>query len=393
MLPPFTSTSLLDLAGSSSLPKSSKAFDITRPNLDTIMSPVEQVQPFALEKLRGSICFCGAPTTTEHEFCFCSTKCARADALRALDSSESHYRKVFQRACVGPAPDPRRKASVGLLHPNLPPPPQQGWASKLQSSKHVQPPNTLENSSYHRNFVYPTGPTLEQVTDAVLGKKTRAGEGVGKSNYDIRTYVDGPMGRGPCMKQVNEGKYNYVNAAAPPATSLYQIPMPEHGPPRTLRRAQPSTTGLKDNFQKSVGQLFYNPKVPESAFDRNFQPHPEPSNPGRIFGHPIDPQYSQSNARPRAPRPLPKTPSTTTIRRLPKVPPVGPQSRSIETQRSKTIRRSASYAGWITSPNNSVVGGDEAFKDAFAQVRAELRAVADEEFDPRDYFKRDEDDM
>lgn len=360
------------------------------------MTPVAQVQPFALENLRGSLCFCGIPTTADHEFCFCSTKCARADALRALDASESHYRKVFRRACVGPAPGLRHQASAGMLHPN-PPPLQQSWETRLRSPKHVQPVNMRpEQPQCHKNDVYAIRPTLEQVAGAVFAKTARTGEGLARSNYETqRRGADSKKGE-VLRQRMNVGRHDYVNYAAPTPKSLYAIPMPVDAPPRpTLRRAQPSTTGLKDNIQKSVGQLFHNGKgkAPENAFERNFQPHPEPSTPGRVFGHPINPQFPRNNPRPHAPRPLPPVPSV--VRPLPKVPATGPQCRDAPTEvkKSKTLRRSASVAGWFTSPKNSAMGGEEALMDAFALVRAELRAVGDEEFDAEDYFKADRDDM
>lgn len=361
------------------------------------MTPVAQVQPFALENLRGSICFCGAPTIAEHEFCFCSIACARADALHALDASDSHYRKVFRRACVGPAPGLRRQASAGMLHPNQNPPPRQGWETRLRSPKHAKPANMRpEQPQCQGNYVYATRPTLEQVAGAVFAKIARTGEDLARSNYDTQRRGADPK-RGEVLRQrLNVRRPDYVNYVAPTPTSLYAIPVPVDDPPRpTLRRAQPSTTGLKDNIQKSIGQVFHNGKgkTPENAFERNFQPYPERSTPGRVFGHSINPQFPQNNPRPHAPRPLPPVPSV--VRPLPKVPAAGPQSHAALTvaKKSKTLRRSASVAGWLTSPDNSAVGGDEALMDAFARVRAELRAVGDEEFDAADYFKADKDDM
>ncbi|KAL4081016.1 hypothetical protein J3A83DRAFT_120382 [Scleroderma citrinum] len=355
------------------------------------MAHITQIQPFALQKLCGSLCFCGVPTTAEHEFCFCSTECSRADALRALDASESHYRKVFQRACVGPPPGLRRQASAGLL-PN--PHPQQGWAPRLQRSKHVKPAQMRPDKPQHNrnHLAHGTRPTLEQVTDAVLAKKTRTGEDLARSNYEPQRWnIDRQRGNVP-EQRVNEGRYNYV---APAQISLYAIPMPEDGRSRpTLRRAQPSTTGLKDNFHKSVAQLFHSGKgkSPENAFERNFQPYSEPEAPGWVFGHPADPQYLLNKSRAHPPRPLPPVPPV--VRPLPSIPAATPPSCTpTGTRKSRAVRRSASFAGWNSPPDNSVMGADETLMHAFNQVKAELSAVGDEDFDPRDYFKADEDDM
>ncbi|KAG1818482.1 uncharacterized protein BJ212DRAFT_93702 [Suillus subaureus] len=46
-------------------------------------------------------CFCGKSTVKDHEFCFCSPACARADSFRALGGqSDYHYRNVIRKAYI-----------------------------------------------------------------------------------------------------------------------------------------------------------------------------------------------------------------------------------------------------------------------------------------------------
>ncbi|KAI6114087.1 hypothetical protein EDD17DRAFT_1765708 [Pisolithus thermaeus] len=349
----------------------------------------EVFQPFALEKLRGCLCSCGAPTIAEHEFCFCSPKCAREDALRALGTSESHYRTVFKRACIPPQPSLRRLASSRVLRPD--PTNQPGWAAKLKASKLVNP------ESHRNNVTLGTLPTLEQVTGAVLAKKAKNG-GYHGSDRDRARWgglgdIDGQREDARQTTAHQERSYGNIHMP-PPQISLYAIPMPQDVPSRPALREQLSTTRMRGIIHKQTVQ-FSNKgkaKVREDAVEFAFQQHSEAAKGNRTFGHTANPGYTPpSHSKPFPPRPLPQAPPV--IRPLPPIPPGSPVVPTpIEMRRSQTLRRSASFAGWDIPTGSPHIDGDEALRRAFAEVRAELRAVGDEEFDPRDYFRDEEDD-
>ncbi|KAI6044731.1 hypothetical protein EDC04DRAFT_2639238 [Pisolithus marmoratus] len=341
-------------------------------------------QPFAPEKLRGSLCSCGAPTIAEHEFCFCSPECAREDALRALGASESHYRNLFKRACIPPEPSLRRLASSGVLFADSSN--QPGWTAKLKASKPVKPEPRTGNAQPHRNNVaLGTLPTLEQVTEAVLVKKARNGGHLcpdrDRSRWGGLGGIDGQRKNGLQTPAHQEGSRGNIHVT-PTQTSLYAIPIPQDVPFRSVLRKQPSTTGLGSRKAK----------IQENSIEFGVSQHSKAAKGNRMFGHPVNSGYApQSNSNPYLPRPLPRTPPV--IRPLPPIPPTNAVIPApTEMRRSQTLRRSASFAGWDIPAGSSHSDGDEALMRAFAQVRAELRAVEDEDFDPRDYFRDEEDD-
>ncbi|KAG1825017.1 hypothetical protein EV424DRAFT_1394635 [Suillus variegatus] len=68
------------------------------------MNPLIFTNAFASVHIGVQECFCGKPTVEDHDFCFCSPGCARADSLRTLGGQgDYHYRNVMQRACASPA--------------------------------------------------------------------------------------------------------------------------------------------------------------------------------------------------------------------------------------------------------------------------------------------------
>lgn len=349
----------------------------------------EVYQPFALEKLRGCLCSCGAPTIAEHEFCFCSPKCAREDSLRALGTSESHYRTVFKRACIPPQPSLRRLASSRVLRPD--PTSQPGWEAKLKASKPVIP------EPRRNNVTLGTLPTLEQVTDAVMAKKAKNGGHYGSDRDRSRWGGLGTIDaqRGDARQTAAYQGRSYGNIHMPPAQiSLYAIPMPQDVPSRPPLREQPSTTGMKNATHQRSAQFSDKGKAKarENAVEFGFQQHTEAAKGHRKFEHTVHPGYAPpSHSKPFPPRPLPQVPPV--IRPLPPIPTTNPVVPTpTEMRRSQTLRRSASFAGWDIPTGRSPISGDEALRRAFDEVRAELRAVGDEDFDPRDYFRDDEDD-
>ncbi|KAG1748573.1 hypothetical protein EDB19DRAFT_1825623 [Suillus lakei] len=76
------------------------------------MNPLILTNAFASVHIGVKQCFCGKPTVEDHDFCFCSPDCARADSLRALGGQgDCHYRNVMRRACANsaaPEHGPRR---------------------------------------------------------------------------------------------------------------------------------------------------------------------------------------------------------------------------------------------------------------------------------------------
>ncbi|KAI6030620.1 hypothetical protein F5J12DRAFT_300861 [Pisolithus orientalis] len=350
----------------------------------------EIYQPFALERLRGSLCSCGAPTIAEHEFCFCSPRCAREDALRALGASESHYRNVFKRACVPPEPSLRRLASSGVLRPG--PSIQPEWTTK---SKTAKPELRTGNSQpYRNNVAHGTLPTLEQVTEAVLAKNARNGGHLGSDRDRARWGGPGSGQRGDVWQStVHQEKPRGNVHAIPTQISLYPIPMPQDVQFRPVLREQPLTTGLRDATNKSAVQYSNKGKMKAQGNTAEFgsQKHSNASKGNQMFGHPVNPSYAPATYSKPPPRLLPQAPPV--IRPLPPLPPPNPVILApAEKRRSQTLRRSASFAGWDIPTGSPHIGGDEALMRAFAQVRAELRAVGDEEFDISDYFRDEEDD-
>lgn len=130
--------------------------------------------PFSATHMGITKCFCGKLTVEDHDFCFCSPECARADAMVSLGGEDSHYRKVVRKAyvrCGAPVPAIyRRKAE-----------------EKPPIAKHVPAVLRPANPTHQCNKQNTGGqndgsakqekvfPTLAQVTSAVLARKAKQG--------------------------------------------------------------------------------------------------------------------------------------------------------------------------------------------------------------------------
>jgi hypothetical protein len=67
------------------------------------MDPLILANVFPSDHIGNKYCFCGKPAVEDHEFYFCSPRCARADSLRTLGGQgDYHYRNVMQRARDNP---------------------------------------------------------------------------------------------------------------------------------------------------------------------------------------------------------------------------------------------------------------------------------------------------
>ncbi|KAG1882743.1 hypothetical protein F4604DRAFT_1742620 [Suillus subluteus] len=129
--------------------------------------------PFSEAHMGITKCFCGNLTVENHDFCFCSPECARADAMAALGGEDSHYRKVVRKAYVSCGARPpaiyKRKAEektpIAKHVPAIPRP-----ASATQHKK--QNIGDQNDGSANKEKVFPT---LAQVTTAVLARKAKQG--------------------------------------------------------------------------------------------------------------------------------------------------------------------------------------------------------------------------
>jgi hypothetical protein len=137
------------------------------------------LDPFAPAHMRVKGCFCGKPTIEDHDFCFCSPECARADAMRALGGDDSHYRKVVRKAYVkSGAPEPaiyRRKSEnhlrqysfakqVSAIVPYLTRPPK---------PIHQRNNSTIDSQGERCARKEKMFPTLAEVTSAILARKAK----------------------------------------------------------------------------------------------------------------------------------------------------------------------------------------------------------------------------
>ncbi|KAG1780551.1 hypothetical protein EV702DRAFT_1194024 [Suillus placidus] len=130
--------------------------------------------PFSGAYMGITRCFCGDLTVEDHDFCFCSPECARADAMAALGGEDSHYRKVVRKAyvsCGALAPAIyRRKAeekpSIAKHVPAIPRPDNPAHQPNKQNM------GSQNDVSAKKEKVFPT---LAQVTTAVLARKAKQG--------------------------------------------------------------------------------------------------------------------------------------------------------------------------------------------------------------------------
>ena len=173
-------------------------------------------------------CFCGGKTVESHDFWFCSTQCARQDALRSLSSPECHYRNVVRDAYVragAPELQPRRRASDDHLRSG--PSNRHGFAN--------EPPPFIP-------FILPA--ELEQANKML--EKMRVME----ENLEAYGYITASKKR-PTAEELLTEKYNrsrWEDIHWQPKGALS----------RPLRRAPSSTDVLKNNSKKSTMSTLLN---------------------------------------------------------------------------------------------------------------------------------------
>ncbi|KAG1727819.1 hypothetical protein EDB19DRAFT_174659 [Suillus lakei] len=180
------------------------------------MNPLIFTNTFASVHIGVKECFCGNPTVEDHDFCFCSPDCARADSLRALSGQgDCHYRNIMQRAYASSAAPEhallRRQSEHQLRSVSI--------AKRVSVSRHSpHPPKPTK-----------TLPTLEEATSSIT---TREGRYEGRD-----TSVDNP--RRP-FEPRNE------------SIGTQQSPPPQ----RTLKRSLPSKSGLNTGVRGSIFAMF-----------------------------------------------------------------------------------------------------------------------------------------
>lgn len=292
-------------------------------------------------------CFCGRKTVESHEFWYCSTECARQDALRSLGSSECHYRNVVRDAYArasAPERQLRRMATYVHLRPdghgfaNAPPPfippmnlPHQGNANGTTRGRNI-----------------PGFPSPSQVTGKVLTNKVAAREPLVTARHERPRwggFPDAPS----CARPLQRPGDHTVEQIPPDAT-----PLPDHLPARTLRRIPSFIDGLRNNAKQSSLLKFGRSRKGKQG-----------ENPERTFGHPVNP-------------------ITPPVRKesLPSHRQMNPSSAD-PVQTSKALRRSASFAGWKMTAH----GGRGPFNghDSLIQIIEEMSEELAENLDPRSF--------
>ncbi|KAH7885620.1 hypothetical protein F5I97DRAFT_1929005 [Phlebopus sp. FC_14] len=332
-------------------------------------TPSNSVDPFSPERMKSNLCFCGEKTVEDHDFCFCSPRCAREDALRALDDPECHYRDVVRRACIKAGVAelyPRRRKSAETLCPSQ----IEERASAKMALRLLRPANaghrrnkpTYDTPQELGNLAPMSGrmpekvfPTLSQITGAVLAKKGMTGEQFVAEQRDRPRW----QGSGAVPTQPTDDSHGDTC----PVISLDVIPLSEDDltPRRTLRRVPRSTTGLKNNIRKSVAALLnvgkgrsQGIKVTQRKSSVKGYPERDTSRAEpRVFGHPVNPIVPCLPAEPVSPVLRPAcVPSAIPIRS------------------SRTLRRSVSFAGRDAIPQDLDLYNDN---DSLMQMLAEMR--------------------
>ncbi|KAG2066923.1 hypothetical protein BDR04DRAFT_897427 [Suillus decipiens] len=171
---------------------------------------------FALAHVGVKECFCGKPTVEDHEFCFCSPGCARADSLRSLGGQgDCHYRNVMQRACGNSAAPERvllRRRSEHQLRNN-------STSSHISRSQHPQHPLKATKAL----------PTVEEITSSL-----------------------------PAQQGKYEGTDTSVRSPRRPFEPRNESVDAQQSPPpqRTLKRSLPSKSGLNKGVRSSSFAMF-----------------------------------------------------------------------------------------------------------------------------------------
>jgi len=180
------------------------------------MNPLIFTDVFVSVPIGVKECFCGKPTIEDHDFCFCSPDCARADSLRTLGGQgDCHYRNIIQRACASSAA-PEHVLSRHKSEHQL---------RSVSTSKHV----SVSQHPPHPPEATKALPTVEEITSSLLTQQGRY-EGGDTSVYSPRR----PF----------EPRNESIDAQ--------QSTLPQ----RTLKRSLPSKLGLNKGIHSSVFAMF-----------------------------------------------------------------------------------------------------------------------------------------
>lgn len=273
-------------------------------------------------------CFCGKPTVKDHDFYFCSPQYARADAMRALDEDDCHYRKVMRGAYANQGssePAIYRHKSENQLR----------RVSGISQRLHHPPKPTNEKVL----------PTLAEVTSSILAREGRSGGG---------SSVHSPWGAR------NSRNESFGSTATP-------IPLSRGGPRQMLEHSLPSQAGLSHGARNPV-----------SAFPRKSTEQTAPLRVNKV----------SVIGRERSRNPIPaeaieedeeETAFWRMVNRTEDTPRFHQTSSITTTRRSVGIRRSASFASWQAQAERDV-----------SEVVFQLRKAWDESDVMPDFNESDE---
>ncbi|KAG0691904.1 hypothetical protein DFH29DRAFT_883477 [Suillus ampliporus] len=282
------------------------------------MKPVTYADPFSPAHMGVKRCFCGNLTIEDHDFCFCSRDCARADALRALGEDDCHYRKVVRKAYVSSgAPEPviyRRKSEnqlrrlpiakpVSAILPRISRPP------KPTHQRNQPTMGGQDDGCARKEKVFPT---LAEVTSAILARKAK------QAGYPV---VETSTKYPPVTTQIS------LDALPLPPDTYNQQTRPGFGrvvhkaPLAQLRSAPPQTVPLRVE-NKTVPR-----RRQQSIFQSVADETGRENHDNAAFSRMPDYRTEERSMSPRPQRQvLPNT--------------------IVATHRSGSLRRSTSFAGW-----------------------------------------------
>jgi hypothetical protein len=180
------------------------------------MNPLIFTNVFASVHIGVKECFCGKLAMEDHDFCFCSPNCARADSLRTLGGQgDCHYRNIMQSACTNSA----APEHVLLRHKS------EHQLRSVSTSRHVSVSQHLPRPHEAMKAL----PTVDEITSSLVARQGRY-EDKDSSVYSPRR----PF----------ERRNDYVD--------VQQSPLPE----RTLKRSLPSKSGLNKGVRSSIFAMF-----------------------------------------------------------------------------------------------------------------------------------------
>lgn len=262
----------------------------------------------------------------DHEFCFCSPACARADSLRTLSGQgDCHYRNVVRKACANStAPEHtllRHKSEHQLRNVSI-----ARRVSVSQRSPHSPKPTK-------------TLPKLEEVTTTVLSREDR---------YGCRdTSVHGP-------RRPFESRNESVDAQQSPP------------PQRTLKCSLPSKSVVNKDVRGSIFAIFR--KTSQQTASPRAKIRRESSVTGAILQE-MEEENEEEAACGRLRNRMEDSSRPPTL--------VHHQIRqTTDTRRSRVIRRSASFAGL-----NSQVGNRNGDRGSVMEAVFQLRQAWNETTD------------